>query len=167
MFAENRKYGDWWAPFLCMGITFARLSLSGKIPRVIDSLKMQARGRDMSDFTNLSSFTGMLKGPVEFPFFKEMMISSISEWVTGQIKKEFIFLFFRWSRGDLFVLDITWVEILTKKLLNRFSIFWGSWIVSPLAVSWEILWREFFDFVLIMDFILAHRFFIFDLLAWK
>ena len=62
-----------------MGITFGHLSLSGKIPRVIDSLKMQARDLDMSDFTNLCNFTGMLKGPVDVPFFKDMMISSISE----------------------------------------------------------------------------------------
>ena len=40
------------------GDNFARLSLSGKIPRVIDSLKMQARGHDMPNFTNLSSITG-------------------------------------------------------------------------------------------------------------
>ena len=56
---------------------------------------MQARGLDKSDFTNLSNFTEMLNGPVDFPFFKEMMISSISEWVTGEMKKEFIFLFFK------------------------------------------------------------------------
>ena len=62
-----------------MGITFAHLSFSGIIPGVIDSLKMQARGLDMSDFTNLSNSSGMLNGPVDFPFFKEMMISSISE----------------------------------------------------------------------------------------
>ena len=63
--------------------------------RVFDSLKMQARCLDMSDFTNLSNFTRMLNGPIDFPFFKEMMISSISEWVTGEMKKEFMFLFFR------------------------------------------------------------------------
>ena len=41
----------------------------------------------MSDFSDLSNFTGMLNGPVDFPFFKEMMISSISERVTGEMKK--------------------------------------------------------------------------------
>ena len=65
-----------------MGITFAHLSLSGKVHRVIGSLKMKARGLDMSDFTNLRNFTGMLNGlngPVDFPLVKEMMISSISK----------------------------------------------------------------------------------------
>ena len=61
-----------------MGIPFVRLSLSAKLPRVIDSLKMQARGLGDCQ-TNLNNFTGMLNGPVDFPFFKEMMTSSVSE----------------------------------------------------------------------------------------
>ena len=46
--------------------------------------------------------------------------------MTDEMKKEFIFLCFKQSRGDFFVLGIseqTWVETLTKKLLNTFAIF--------------------------------------------
>ena len=78
-----------------MRITFAHLSLSRKIPRAINSLKV-------SDFTNLNNFTEMLNGPVDFPFFKEMMISSISKSVTGKMKKEFIFFIFQVIKGLLF-----------------------------------------------------------------
>ena len=65
--------------FLKNGDNFCTFEFIRKIPRAIDSFKMQARGLDISDFTNLSNFTGMLNGPVDFPFFKEMMISSILE----------------------------------------------------------------------------------------
>ena len=49
---------------------FSTFEFIRKIPRLIDSLKLQVRDLDMSDFTNLSNFTGMLNGPVDFPFFK-------------------------------------------------------------------------------------------------
>ena len=64
--------------FLINGENFCRFEFIRKIPRLMDSLKMQARGLDMSDFTNLSNFTGMLNGPVDFPFLKEIMRSLIS-----------------------------------------------------------------------------------------
>ena len=73
--------------FVKNGDNFCTFEFIRIISRVIDSLKMQARDLAMSDFTNLSKFTGMLNGPVDFPFFKGMMISSISKRVTGEIKK--------------------------------------------------------------------------------
>ena len=49
-----------------------------------------ASGLEISVFISLSSLIGILKGPVDFPFLKEVIMSSISLCVIGKIKKELL-----------------------------------------------------------------------------
>ena len=69
---------------------FCIFNLLGKIPSKIDSLKITASGLEISVFISLSSLIGILKGTVDFPFLKEVIMSSISLCVIGKTKKRVV-----------------------------------------------------------------------------
>ena len=57
---------------------FSILQSIRKMPMQIEWLKICASCSEIYRFSNSRTFTGMLKGPVDLPFCKQEIISSIS-----------------------------------------------------------------------------------------
>ena len=58
-------------PFLCIGITLASFKLFGKMPVEKERLIILERGTDISYFRADRILDGILKGPEDFPRFRE------------------------------------------------------------------------------------------------
>ena len=70
-------------PFLYIGITFAILFISGKIPSSKDELQISLKVGEISFLISLSKFIGTEDGPVDFESSRVLMISHISSDVVG------------------------------------------------------------------------------------
>ena len=69
-------------------MTFASFKSSGNMPVEKDPLTMVHNGSAMRLLRIFNRLIGILKGPAALPFLRELIISTISSVVTGDIKKE-------------------------------------------------------------------------------
>ena len=74
--------------FLWIGITFATFSFSANIPVANDVSKMVERCSDISSVSSPRILVGMRLGPADFLGLKREIISIISSFEQGEMKKE-------------------------------------------------------------------------------
>ena len=128
-------------PFLWRGIVLASFSLSGNCPVRKESLISKQIGSDTIDLNKFKSLIWMLKGPDALLEFKESIMSSSSNFVTGIEIMIRNWDFFKLSLGDLNVSGIslfTVLATLTKKLLKALVICFGSLRSVGIVESTEI-----------------------------